>query len=56
MSDHVLVNLLNELMQRDKMQSVSRFLSLFHNEFNTFNNTGAGMLDSILYYMTLKLL
>ena len=30
-------------------------LSLFSNEFNKFNNTGAGMLDSI-YHMTLNLL
>ena len=28
-------------------------LSLFRKEFNKFNNTGAGMLDSI-YNMTLK--
>ena len=30
-------------------------LSLFRNEFNKFNNTGARMLDSI-YHMTLRLL
>ena len=30
-------------------------LSLFRDMFNKFNNTGAGMLDSI-YHMTLKLL
>ena len=28
-------------------------LSFFRNEFNKFNNTGAGMLDSI-HHMTLK--
>ena len=28
-------------------------LSLFRYEFNKFNNTGAGMLDSI-YHMTLR--
>ena len=33
MSAHVLLNLLNELMKRDKM----RGLSIFHNEFNEFN-------------------
>ena len=51
MSAHVLMNLLNELVKRDKM----RILSLFSNEFNKFNNTGAQMLDSI-YHMTLKLM
>ena len=30
-------------------------LSLFRNEFNKFNNTGARMLDYI-YHMTLKLI
>ena len=30
-------------------------LSLFRNEFNKFNNTGAQLLDSI-YHMTLKLI
>ena len=49
MSAHVLLNLLNELGKRD------RILSLFHNSFNKFNNTGAWMLDSI-YHMTTKLL
>ena len=29
-------------------------LSFFRNEYNNFNKTGAGMLDSI-YHMTLKL-
>ena len=51
MSAHVLLNLSNELGKRDKM----RGLSLFHNEFNKFNNTRARMLDSI-YHMTLRLL
>ena len=32
-----------------------RILSLFHNEFNKFNNTRARMLDSI-YHMPLRLL
>ena len=41
MSDHVLLNLLNEFRKRDAP------LSLFRNEFNKFNNTGAQMLDSI---------
>ena len=42
----VLLNLLNELEKRDKMQG---------NKFNKSNNTRARMLDSI-YHMTLILL
>ena len=53
MSAHVLMNLLNELRKRDKMRSLPSILSLFRNEYNTFNNTGAQMLDSI-YHMILK--
>ena len=53
MSTHVLLNLLNELRKRDRMQGLPSILSLFRNEFNKFNNTG--MLDSF-YHMTLKLL
>ena len=34
---------------------LAKHLSLFHNEFKEFNNTGARMLDSI-YQMTLKIL
>ena len=55
MSAHVLLNLLNELGKRDKMQGLPSILSLFCNEFNKFNNTRAGMLDSI-YHMTQILL
>ena len=55
MSVHVLLNLLNELGKRDKMRGLSSILSLFRNQFNKFNNTGARKLDSI-YHMTLKLL
>ena len=51
MSAHVLLNLLNELGKRDKMRGMPSILSLFRNEFNKFNNTGARMLDSI-YHMT----
>ena len=32
------------------MQGLPSILSLFRNEFNKFNNTRAGMLDSILSY------
>ena len=36
---HVLLNLLNKLGKRDKMQGLPSILSLFRNEFNKFNNT-----------------
>ena len=55
MSTHVLLNLLNKLRKRDRMRGLLSILSLFRNEFNKFNNTGARMLDSI-YHMTLKLI
>ena len=51
MSAHVLLNLLNELRKRDKMRGLLSIISLFRNKFNKFNNTRAGMLDSI-YPMT----
>ena len=54
MSAYVLLNLLNKLGKRDKMQGWPSILSLFRNEFNKFNNTRARMLDSI-YHMTLRL-
>ena len=54
MSARVLLNLLNELRKRDKMRGLSSILSLFRNEFNKFNNTGARIIDSI-YHMALKL-
>ena len=53
MSAHVLLNLLNNLWKRDKMPGLPSILSLFHKNFNKFNNTGAQMLDSI-YHMTLR--
>ena len=37
------------------MRGLPSILSLFRNEFNKFNNTGARMLDSI-YHMTSKIL
>ena len=41
MSAHVLLNLLNELRKRDKMQCLSSILhvSPFRIKFNKFNNT-----------------
>ena len=53
MRAHVLLNLLNELWERDKMRGLPSILSLFCNEFNKFNNTRARMLDSI-YHTTLS--
>ena len=50
----VLLNLLKELGKRDKIRSLPSILSLFRNELNKFNNTGARIIDSI-YNMTLKL-
>ena len=54
MSARVLLNLLNMLRKRDKMLGKPCILSLFLNSFNKFNNTRAGMLDSV-YNMTLRL-
>ena len=57
MSDHVLLNLLNEVGKRDKMLGLPSILPLFRNKFNNFNNTRPRMLDSILSYdikITLK--
>ena len=39
MSAHVLLNLLNELEERDKMRGLPSILSLFRNEFNKFKST-----------------
>ena len=50
---HVLLNLLNELRKSDKMPGLPSILSLFRNDLNKFNNTGARMLESF-YHMTLK--
>ena len=37
MSAHVLLNLLNDLRKRDKMQDLPSILSPYRNEFNKFN-------------------
>ena len=50
MSAHVLLNLLKELGKIDKMRGLPSILSLFRNDFNKFNYTGARMLDSIYHY------
>ena len=49
MSDHVLLNLLNELRKSDKMGGLPSILLLFRNELNKFNNPGAQMLYSIYH-------
>ena len=41
MSVHVLLNLLSKLGKSDKMRNSPSILSLFRNEFNKLNNTGA---------------
>ena len=41
MSAYVLLNLLNELRKGDEMRGLPSISSLFHNEINKFNNTGA---------------
>ena len=41
MSTHILLNLLNQLRKIDKIQGLPSILSLFRNDFNKFNNTGA---------------
>ena len=43
MSDHILLNLLNEFGKSDKMGGLQSILSLFRNKLNEFNNTGVGM-------------
>ena len=39
MCAHVLLNLLNKLGKRDKMQGLPSILSLFRKEFDKFNKT-----------------
>ena len=41
MSADVLLILSNELEKRDKIRGLPSILSLFRNELNKFNNTGA---------------
>ena len=38
MSAYALLNLLNEFRKRDKKRGLSSILSIFHNDFNKFNN------------------
>ena len=41
MTAYVLLNLLNEFEELDKIQGLPIILSLFPSKFNMFNNTGA---------------
>ena len=52
MSAHVLLNLLNDLREIDRMRCLLSILSLFHNDLNKFNNKEARMLDYV-YHMIL---
>ena len=53
MSAHVLSIFLNELEKKVRCKALSSILSVFPNEFNNFNNTGARVQDSV-YQPTLK--
>ena len=53
-SVHVSLNILNKLRKRNKLRGLLKIVSLFQQDFNKFNNTGARMLGPI-YNMTLKL-
>ena len=53
MNSHVILNLLNELGKKIRCEAVSSILSVFPNEFDKFNNTGARMQDSV-NHMALK--
>ena len=54
MRAQVLLNLLKRVEEKRLNVGLPSILSLFCNEFNKFNNTRAGMLDSF-YHMTLRL-
>ena len=49
MSASVSLNLLKKFRKRHKMRGLPRILSLYCNEVNKFNNTGARMLYSIYH-------
>ena len=53
MSAPVLLKLLNELGESDKIRGLLSILSLFRNEFNKFNDTEARLFDTI-YHMIFK--
>ena len=47
MSALVLLNLLNELGEKIRCEAMPSILSVFPNDFNKFNDTGARVQDSI---------
>ena len=51
MNAQVLLNLLIKWRKRDKMRGLPSILSLFRNEFDKLNDTGAWIFNSI-YHMT----
>ena len=52
-STHVLLNLFNQLKERDKMRGLSSILSLFRNVCNKCNKTRARMLDTnVRFYLS----
>ena len=53
MSAHVLLNLLNEIGKKIIREALPSILTVFPNEFDKFNNTGARMQNSV-YHMTLN--
>ena len=55
MSAHVLFEFIKRVVKSDIRRGLPSILSLFHSDFNKFNNTEARMLDSI-YPTTIKLL
>ena len=50
MSAHVLLDLLNELGEKDKMQGCAKHLISIPNKFNKFNNTRAQVQDFIIIW------
>ena len=50
MSAHVLLNLLNKFGEQIRYEALSSILSVFPNEFNKFNNTGAQIHRFFLSY------
>ena len=55
MSAHALLSLSNESRNRDKMRGLPSIFSLFRDEFNNLNNTGARILDSI-YHIYIRII
>ena len=49
------IEVIKRAVKSDEMQGLLRFLSLFRDKLNKFNNTGARLLGSI-YGLTLELL